>query len=96
MQVVRTAPADNQPHIRRFRKTLAATAVILGMPTATAVPDAASAASPYERGPNPTAASVAAVTGPFAIASVQVPRGNDVGEPRGLHHFQRVRPYPST
>src|SRR5688572_17395240 len=67
------------PHLNRFRTTLAGTAVALGMITAAAVPNAASAASPYERGPNPTAASVAATTGPFAIASVRIPRGNGFG-----------------
>jgi predicted esterase len=40
---------------------------------------AAVAASPYERGPNPTAASVSAVNGPFATASVAVARGNGFG-----------------
>ncbi|GGN97943.1 hypothetical protein GCM10010112_90710 [Actinoplanes lobatus] len=37
------------------------------------------AVSPYQRGPDPTAASVAAVTGPFAISSVAVARGNGFG-----------------
>jgi pimeloyl-ACP methyl ester carboxylesterase len=44
-----------------------------------ATPPASAAANPYQRGPNPTAASVAATTGPFAIASVRVARGNGFG-----------------
>ena len=79
MQDERTASAHHKPHIHRFRKTLAGTAVILAILAAAAVPDVASAASPYERGPDPTAASVAATTGPFAIASVRIPRGNGFG-----------------
>ncbi|PWR09075.1 triacylglycerol lipase [Micromonospora acroterricola] len=46
--------------------------------TAVAGP-ASAAANPYERGPAPTAASIAATTGPFAVASVSVPRGNGFG-----------------
>jgi pimeloyl-ACP methyl ester carboxylesterase len=40
---------------------------------------ASAAENPYQRGPDPTAASVAAPTGPFATASVRVPRGNGFG-----------------
>jgi dienelactone hydrolase len=79
MEVERTSSAHHKPGTHRFRKTLAGTAVALGLLTTTLVPDAASAASPYERGPAPTAASVAATTGPFAIASVRIPRGNGFG-----------------
>ena len=61
----------------RLRRTLAASVVAL---VAIAAPSPASAAdSPYERGPDPTAASVAATTGPFAVASVSVARGNGFG-----------------
>jgi hypothetical protein len=60
-------------------RTLAASAVILGALAVIAIPSPASAAGPYERGPNPTAAGVAATTGPFATASVSVARGNGFG-----------------
>lgn len=80
MQDDRTASASRQPHVHRFRKTLAGAAVIAGLLTATAVPSAASAAdNPYQRGPAPTAASVAATTGPFATTSIRIPRGNGFG-----------------
>lgn len=37
---------------------------------------AAAAGNPYQRGPDPTLASVAATNGPFATASITVPPGN--------------------
>ena len=59
------------------RKILAGMAVVLAV---VAAPPAASAAdNPYQRGPAPTPASIAAPTGPFATASVTVPRGNGFG-----------------
>ena len=59
------------------RKILAGVAVVLAV---VAAPPAASAAdNPYQRGPAPTPASIAAPTGPFATASVTVPRGNGFG-----------------
>ena len=67
----RCAPAD----VRLRRAILAIFTIALTMVVALAGPQSASAAdNPYQRGPNPTAASVAATTGPFAIASVSVPR----------------------
>jgi predicted esterase len=78
-QPVRTPKADRQPYPWLTRRTFAVAAVVLGVFTAMTAPQAASAASPYERGPNPTAASVSATTGPFATASVAVPRGNGFG-----------------
>ena len=65
----------NRKHVRR---TLAGIAVVLGVLTA-APPAASAAANPYQRGPDPTPASVAATTGAFATASVTVPRGNGFG-----------------
>ena len=41
----------------------------------TAPPQAVAAGNPYQRGPDPTVASVAADYGPFATASVSVPSG---------------------
>ncbi|MFG2051295.1 cellulose binding domain-containing protein [Micromonospora sp. NPDC048935] len=54
----------------------AALAVVLGLALATATRDAAVADSPYQRGPDPTPASVAATRGPFATAQASVPAGN--------------------
>ncbi len=55
-------------------------AVLLVIAGLAAGPSAASAAdNPYERGPVPTAASIAADRGPFATAQVTVPRGNGFG-----------------
>lgn len=78
-QPVKTPNANRKPHAWFIRKTLATAGAVLGLVAATTWPQAASAASPYERGPNPTAASIAATTGPFATASVTVPRGNGFG-----------------
>ncbi|MEU7753479.1 cellulose binding domain-containing protein [Micromonospora sp. NPDC049171] len=54
----------------------AALAVVLGLALATTTREAAAADSPYQRGPDPTAASVAATRGPFATAQATVPAGN--------------------
>ena len=79
VQLSRTRNANRQPYPGPGRRTLAAAAVILGLIASAASPQAAAAAGPYERGPNPTSASISAVTGPFATASVTVPRGNGFG-----------------
>ncbi len=63
----------------RLRRILTAPALAMAVLGAAIAPGPASAAGPYERGPAPTAASVAAVTGPFATASVPVARGNGFG-----------------
>ncbi|MFC5823258.1 dienelactone hydrolase family protein [Nonomuraea insulae] len=73
------ALANPQPRTWLRRKTLAGAAIVLGVLTATAAPAASATANPYERGPAPTAASVAAPTGPFATSSTAVPRGNGFG-----------------
>jgi dienelactone hydrolase len=50
------------------------------MVATTAATHAASAAdNPYQRGPDPTPASIAATTGPFATASTSVPRQGNFG-----------------
>ena len=64
---------------RLDRRTFAAAAIVVGLVVGATGTQAAHAASPYQRGPNPTAASVSATTGPFATASVTVPRGNGFG-----------------
>ncbi|MET8150861.1 dienelactone hydrolase family protein [Actinoplanes sp. NPDC049668] len=54
--------------------------IVAGGLLVAATPSVASAAAnPYERGPAPTASSIAAVRGPFAVASVSVARGNGFG-----------------
>ena len=58
--------------MRRVLSRAVATAVaVLGLVT-----PAAAAANPYQRGPDPTLASVAAPYGPFATAQAKVPPGN--------------------
>lgn len=51
-------------------------AVLLGLAAGTILPQPANAAETYQRGPEPTVASVAATNGPFATASTNVPGGN--------------------
>ncbi|MCZ7422103.1 dienelactone hydrolase family protein [Verrucosispora sp. WMMA2121] len=74
-----TELAPRQPRPSPIRRALGGVAIVLGLLAATTVASPATAASPYQRGPNPTAASIAATTGPFAIASITVPRGNGFG-----------------
>ncbi|KAA9380375.1 ricin-type beta-trefoil lectin domain protein [Microbispora cellulosiformans] len=67
---------------RRFGAAVLAgvVAVLLVVAGAAGWPSGASAAdNPYQRGPAPTAASIAADRGPFATAQVTVPRGNGFG-----------------
>ncbi|HEX6681222.1 MAG TPA: cellulose binding domain-containing protein [Candidatus Limnocylindrales bacterium] len=60
-------------------RIVAGIVIVLGLTAATAVTQSAFAASPYERGPNPTLASISATTGPFATASMPVPRQSNFG-----------------
>jgi predicted alpha/beta-hydrolase family hydrolase len=64
-----------------LRRTATAFAVVLGVVTtsAAAVMPASAADNPYQRGPNPTQASVAANRGTFATAETTVARGNGFG-----------------
>lgn len=59
------------------RKTLAGTAIVLAATVTT--PAASAVDNPYQRGPDPTPASIAVPTGPFVTVSVTVPRGNGFG-----------------
>jgi dienelactone hydrolase len=75
-----TTYAARGPHATRVRRILVGATIALGLLVGSvAAGPASAAAGPYERGPDPTAASIAAVTGPFATASVTVPRGNGFG-----------------
>ena len=63
--------------MRRVLFRAAATAAaVLGLVATAAAPTASAAANPYQRGPDPTLASVAAPYGPFATAQAKVPPGN--------------------
>ena len=69
-----------RPQVHPARRILAGAAVALGLLAGSvAVSPASAADNPYQRGPDPTAASVSAVTGPFATASVTVAPGNGFG-----------------
>jgi dienelactone hydrolase len=62
---------------RRHRRIAVAAALALAALTVVAGTRSASAAdNPYQRGPDPTAASIAATYGPFATAQLTVPPGN--------------------
>ncbi|MDG4808200.1 cellulose binding domain-containing protein [Micromonospora sp. WMMD1120] len=64
------------PHRTPVRWLTAGLAVVLGLALATTTRDAAVADSPYQRGPDPTPASIAATRGPFATTQATVPAGN--------------------
>ncbi|MGX6604774.1 poly(ethylene terephthalate) hydrolase family protein [Micromonosporaceae bacterium Da 78-11] len=70
---------------------LALAAALLGVPSATATPAAASAAvlaaNPYERGPAPTKASIEASRGSFAIAQTTVSRSGVTGFGGGTIYY---------
>ncbi|MFF9623340.1 cellulose binding domain-containing protein [Streptomyces griseosporeus] len=82
MRARRQAPGKEIP--LRLRRIVAVVAVVLGMlaavvaivPASAAMAPAATAGSPYQRGPDPTPASVAATRGTFATAELGVPPGN--------------------
>ncbi len=61
--------------MRRHVPALAAAALAVGF-AMVAVRPASAADNPYQRGPDPTVASVAATYGPFATAQLTVPAGN--------------------
>ncbi|MEW2116158.1 dienelactone hydrolase family protein [Streptomyces sp. NPDC005474] len=69
----------------RPRALLATLAIVASI--SLTVPAHASAANPYQRGPNPTEAIITAVTGPFATASVTVPTGSDPGFKDGTIYY---------
>ncbi|WP_326599884.1 alpha/beta hydrolase family protein [Streptomyces sp. NBC_01803] len=91
---MRPRPTPRTTRVQRTRLKLALTSVVAGGlalgavgvadVTATATPAAgsgtqAAAEQEYRRGPNPTAQSVEAATGPFAIQQTSVPAGNGFG-----------------
>lgn len=63
-----------------MRSALCRAAIAIGMVMATISASPALAAdNPYQRGPDPTEASIAATRGPFATATLAVARGNGFG-----------------
>ncbi|AGL16332.1 cellulose binding domain-containing protein [Actinoplanes sp. N902-109] len=70
------------PALRRRYVACLATAVLAVAAAVTAIlapPSAYAADNPYQRGPDPTVASVAATRGTFATAQLTVPPGNGFG-----------------
>lgn len=63
--------------LRAVGSALAAVAVVAGV--IAAAPGAGAQTNPFQRGPAPTAASVQAQTGPFAISTTNVPAGTSSG-----------------
>jgi len=61
---------------RVLSRAVGIVAVVLGLVAAAATAPASAVANPYQRGPDPTLASVAAPYGPFATAQAKVPPGN--------------------
>ncbi|MFG1845303.1 poly(ethylene terephthalate) hydrolase family protein [Micromonospora carbonacea] len=68
--------APSAPRLRIVTWLTAALALVLGLTMFTTMPHAAAADNPYQRGPDPTLASVAASRGPFATTQATVPPGN--------------------
>ncbi|WP_434741232.1 alpha/beta hydrolase family protein [Micromonospora sp. SH-82] len=68
------APPTRRPRRRRRTRGLFAVALVgaLAVTGAAPTPPAGAAENPYQRGPEPTAASIAATRGPFAVAEVTV------------------------
>ncbi|XVQ90003.1 cellulose binding domain-containing protein [Microbispora siamensis] len=65
---------------RAMGRAMAAAVAVLGLFSAAIATRPASAAdNPFQRGPNPTVASVAATRGTFATAQTSVPAGNGFG-----------------
>ncbi len=64
----------------RWRRAVAAAAVVLGATASVVAADPALAAgNPYQRGPDPTTSGVAASRGTFATAELTVAKGNGFG-----------------
>src|SRR5690349_24033380 len=71
------AEVPDMRHLK-LKQAVAAVAVLLGMAAAAMAVDepAAAADNPYQRGPDPTVASIAATYGPFATTQITVPAGS--------------------
>ncbi len=69
----------------RISTRLAATLVLVSVVAIS--PEASAAANPYERGPAPTAASIEAPRGPFAITQVTVSRSSVTGFGGGTIYY---------
>lgn len=71
----------------KLRSLLAGVALALTLVAVPAAVPAQAAANPYERGPAPTVASISAVTGPFATATVTVARSSVSGFGGGTIYY---------
>jgi predicted dienelactone hydrolase len=83
-------PARVRPaRVRRRARTLLVTAAagILAVAGLTAIPNASAADNPFERGPAPSAASIAAARGPFATSEVTVSSRSANGFGGGTIYF---------
>ncbi|GAA3231345.1 alpha/beta hydrolase family protein [Actinocorallia longicatena] len=69
-----------------MRRLIAMCAALLAA-TAFVSPARAALDSPYERGPDPTLASIQAVSGPFAVTRTVVPAGSGTGFNRGTLYY---------
>ncbi|MFF3377477.1 dienelactone hydrolase family protein [Streptomyces sp. NPDC002680] len=69
------------------RALIAVLALVASITLGLATPAQAISANPYQRGPDPTWASITAVTGPFAITSVNVPSGSGPGFNNGTVYY---------
>ncbi|WP_405087820.1 cellulose binding domain-containing protein [Microbispora sp. NBC_01389] len=76
-----SGPGSRSRSLRRaLGRAMAAAVAVAGLFSAAVATQPASAAdNPYQRGPNPTVASVAANRGTFATAQTSVPAGNGFG-----------------
>ncbi|MFC8849201.1 MULTISPECIES: cellulose binding domain-containing protein [unclassified Micromonospora] len=68
--------APSASRLRIVTWLTAGLALVLGLTMSMTTPHAAAADNPYQRGPDPTLASVAATRGPFATTQATVPPGN--------------------
>ena len=69
------------------RALVAIAALLASFAVALPAQAATSSGNPYQRGPDPTTASITAVTGPFAISSVVVPAGVGQGFNDGTIYY---------
>jgi alpha/beta superfamily hydrolase len=79
MDNVKSGQPEPATPVKFLGRLVATFAVVLGMLGVVTVLPSSAADNPYQRGPDPTAASVAATRGTFATAEVSVPAGNGFG-----------------
>lgn len=82
-------PAHERKPVKRTCKLLAAAAMALAGSVTTATA-AQAHPNPFQRGPDPTEASISATHGPFAITEVTVPPGSGSGFNDGTIYYPTV------